>query len=92
MSGSDIGPVETLARLAIQSNRYRDDAEFRDAVDAVIGQPIYDAAPDLKQALEVLYEEATNFSVSGVYFDEKCMGHKGPNLALAALAKANGND
>ena len=92
MSGNDIGPVETLARLALQSGVYHSDMDFRDAVDAVLGNPVYDAAPDLKHALEVLYEEATNFSVSGVYFDEKCMGHKGPNLALAALAKANGND
>ena len=31
------GPVETLARLALQSDRYRDDPDFRDAVDAVLG-------------------------------------------------------
>lgn len=39
----------------------------------------------LLKALEVLLNEATSFSVSGVYFDEECMGHKGPALARAAL-------
>ena len=41
------GPVETLARLCLQSDRYRGDADFREAVDAVLGMVIYDAAPDL---------------------------------------------
>jgi Lar family restriction alleviation protein len=41
---------------------------------------------ELVEALTVLLDEAENFSVSGVYFDEKCMGHKGPTLARAALA------
>lgn len=40
----------------------------------------------LRQALEVLLDEATGFNVSGVYFDEECMGHKGPALARAALS------
>lgn len=48
------------------------------------------AAPDLLHALEVLYEEADNFSVQGVSFSERCMGHKGPALAQAAIAKARG--
>jgi hypothetical protein len=39
----------------------------------------------LVKALEVLLDEATNFNVSGVYFDEDCMGHKGPALARAIL-------
>jgi hypothetical protein len=39
----------------------------------------------LTNALEKLLDEAENFSVSGVYFTEKCMGHKGPALARAAL-------
>jgi hypothetical protein len=46
------------------------------------------AAPELLAALEALLEEAINFSVSGVYFDEECMGHKGPALARAAIAAA----
>lgn len=49
------------------------------------------AAPDLLNALRVLYEEADNFSVSGVYFNEKCMQHKGLDLARAAIAKAQGH-
>ena len=40
----------------------------------------------LTKALEVLLEEAENFSVSGVCFNEECMGHKGPALARAALS------
>jgi hypothetical protein len=41
----------------------------------------------LVQALKVLLEEAEGFNVSGVYFDEDCMGHKGPALARAALSR-----
>lgn len=50
-------------------------------------------AGKLAAALDKLYDEATSFSVSGVYFDEPCMGHKGPELARVALAEwevANG--
>lgn len=46
------------------------------------------AAPDLLAALEVLLEEAEGFNVSGVYFNEPCMGHKGIGLARAAIDKA----
>lgn len=46
------GPVETLARLALQSDRYASDPGFRDAVDAVLGNSQYDAAPDLLAALK----------------------------------------
>ncbi len=48
------GPVETLARYCIQisSDHYQENPDFRDAVDAVLGQPIYDAAPDLLEALK----------------------------------------
>lgn len=42
----------------------------------------------LRHALKVLLKEATGFSVSGVYFDEECMGHKGPDLARAALSRS----
>ena len=41
------GPVETLARLCMQSSRYHEDGEFRDAVDAVLGRAVFNAAPDL---------------------------------------------
>lgn len=44
----------------------------------------------LAEALEVLLGEAVSFSVSGVYFDEDCMGHKGPALARAALDLVEG--
>lgn len=43
---------------------------------------------ELLEALKVLVDEATSFNVGGVYFDEKCMGHKGPAMAYAAIAKA----
>lgn len=43
-----------------------------------------EALTQAREALDVLYDEADNFSVSGVYFNEKCMEHKG--LALAAKA------
>ena len=52
----------------------------RQAVDETLAQ--YNA---LRNALKVLLNEATSFSVSGVYFDEPCMNHKGPALAQAAL-------
>jgi len=44
------GPVEVLARLALCSERYYNDATFGDAVDAVLGVPVYDAAPALLAA------------------------------------------
>ena len=46
------GPVELLARVSIQSKRYQFDGEYRDAVDNVIGNPLYDAAPELLEALK----------------------------------------
>lgn len=46
-----IGPVETLARLAMQSDRYVNDRDFRNAVDTVFNVPVFDAAPDLLVAL-----------------------------------------
>jgi hypothetical protein len=49
------GPCETLARLALQSDRYQNDADFRDAVDAVLGHPVYEAAPALLEACEFLF-------------------------------------
>ena len=60
-----------------------------------LGDPLADArliaaAPDLLEALKVLADEANGFSISGVYFNEKCMGHKGLDMAFAAIAKATG--
>lgn len=46
------------------------------------------AAPDLLEALKILAEEASGFNVSGVYFSEDCMGHKGLKMAWEAIAKA----
>jgi hypothetical protein len=43
-----------LARLAFQSERYANDVEFRDAVDAVLGRPVFDAAPRLLEATKNL--------------------------------------
>ena len=54
MSAHTPGPVETLARLAIQSDRYTSDEEFCIAVDAVIGKPVFDAAPDLLAELKAV--------------------------------------
>lgn len=45
-------------------------------------------AGDLLKALQVLLEEASNFTVQDVNFMEPCFGHKGPALAEAAIAKA----
>lgn len=52
------GPVETLARIAMQREDYRTDMDLRDAVDAVLGKPIYDASPLMLEALKlhVAYE------------------------------------
>ena len=46
------------------------------------------ANQELLEALKVLADEADSFNVSGVYFNEKCMGHKGLDMAYAAIAKA----
>lgn len=57
-----------------------------DAVEA--NARLIAAAPDLLAALKILLDEAEGFNVSGVYFTEKCHGHKGPALAHAAIARA----
>ena len=46
---------------------------------------IDDLHRQLAEALRQLANEADNFNVSGVYFNEKCMGHKGPLMAWSAL-------
>jgi hypothetical protein len=48
------GPCETLARLSLQSERYQKDAEFREAVDAVLGHPVYDHAPIMRASLATI--------------------------------------
>ena len=49
-------------------------------------QPVSDGARDaLVEALEQLLSEVEGFNVSGVYFTEKCLGHKGYISAIAAL-------
>lgn len=58
--------------------------EFVAAVNALIA-----VANALYAALEVLSIEADSFSVSGVYFNEACMGHKGLDMAAAAMALAD---
>jgi len=62
--------------------------ETRDT--AIANARLIAAAPELLKALQVLAEEADNFNVSGVYFNEKCMGHRGLALAAAAIAAATG--
>jgi hypothetical protein len=59
--------------LAIADERSKENVRLRAERDALV------------KALTVLLEEAENFSVSGVYFTEKCMEHKGPALAHAIL-------
>lgn len=76
------GPVETLARLSLQSQRYVDDPEYRDAVDAVLGCPQYDAAPALLAALEAI--EQIPYSLDD---PERCQIGR---IARAALALAKG--
>lgn len=55
-----IGPVETLARYVLQSELYHSDMDVRDAVDAVLGQPIYDAGPDLTEELKAARKTMRN--------------------------------
>ena len=64
------GPVETLARYCIQisSDHYQENPDFRDAVDAVLGQPIYDAAPDL---LDLAATTLAEWHDDGSNFDKK---------------------
>ncbi len=61
------------------------------AADAAFIVKAVNSHDALVKALKVLLEEAENFSVSGVYFNEKCMGHKGPAMAYAVLASIEEN-
>lgn len=80
-----VGPVETLARYVLQSELYRSDMDVRDAVDAVLGDPIYDAAPEMHKALSALHQiaELTTFSDQFPLETEK---------ASIALLKAQGEE
>ena len=79
------GPVEMLARLSLQSQRYVNDPEYRDAVDAVLGCPQYDAAPALVAALEWIADHGdTGGGGRPAYHDMRAK-------ARAALALARGN-
>ena len=53
------GPVETLARYCIQlaSDQYEHDPTFRDAVDDVLGDPVFDSGPALLEAVEKAQED-----------------------------------
>ncbi len=63
--------------------------ELEAAGFVIVSKALFEAKLDeigrLREALEVLLDEAECFNVSGVYFDEECMGHKGPALARQAL-------
>lgn len=77
-----LGPVQTLARLAIQSNRYRDDPDFRDAVDDVLNVDVYDAAPDMLAALK-----ASNDKLEAILFEPN---HPLLKANRSAIARAEG--
>jgi aspartate/methionine/tyrosine aminotransferase len=88
VSVHDPGPCETLARLALQSERYAEDPDFRDAVNAVLGQPVFDAAPRLLEAAKNLVrylEEGRPTTSEG----DSLVG-RGYLQAKIAIAKAEG--
>lgn len=71
-----------------------DTATVREIINRIapaIVTAIDQSQADLVAALTILLEEAENFTVSGVSFTEECMGHKGPDLARAALERAKGD-
>jgi hypothetical protein len=68
--------IVAMARAAQRDDRLADGALYGKLADEI---------EKLRHALTVLLDEAMGFSVSGVYFDEECMGHKGPELARKAL-------
>ena len=86
-SSHRVGPVETLARLSLQSKRYTDDYDFRVAVDAVLGVPQYDAAPKLLAALTDLVWEPIGATTQEAR--ERKLRRK---AALDAIAAAEGRD
>lgn len=47
-----------------------------------------EALKELQEASSVLLDEAEGFNISGVYFNEPCMGHKGPSLVRSACDRA----
>ena len=70
-------PSESMWKAAEELRRLSDVNKELTAINA-----------ELVEALEVLADEANSFNVSGVYFNEKCMGHKGLDMADVALEKA----
>ena len=76
-------------RLADRLHEYWDsyDEEYQAATEL---RRLHEVNQELVEALEVLSGEANRFNVSGVYFNEEWMGHRGLDLAQAALAKAKG--
>lgn len=80
-----VGPKDQAVADCMMGYGVTDDANAAFIVKAVNNHKA------LVKALEVLLAEATSFSVSGVYFDEDCMGHKGPTLARQALDAVGGS-
>lgn len=77
----------TLAQR-IEKTLYNGKYFIPDSAGYVANEIITDLLALLTQAhgaLEILSEEADNFSVSGVYFSEKIMGHRGIELARDAI-------
>lgn len=89
MSAHTPGPVEMLARLAIQSERYVRDEEYQIAVNAVIGKPVFDAAPALLAALQAVLHDCENLDM--VESNEPGRDAGPWLMATNAIAKATGS-
>jgi hypothetical protein len=87
---TNIGLGDSSGYLIASSMGHDNSGFYASVEEGLANARLIAAAPDLLNALIVLSEEADNFGVSGVYFNEKCMGHKGLDLAYAAIAKATG--
>lgn len=85
MTKHTLGPVEALARLSLQSERYSLDAEFHRAVDAVLGNPIYDAGPGLLKACKAAFLRFNqqNGHVSLEVWNENYAAYKALKIAIA---------
>ena len=46
------GPIQSLCRLALQTESYQQDLDFAEAVVRVLNDPVWDAAPNMLEALE----------------------------------------
>jgi hypothetical protein len=80
-----IEKIETAKTERLERQRYK-------LIDEALAaaRELHGVNQELVEALEVLSGEANRFNVSGVYFNEEWMGHRGLDLAQAALAKAKG--